>query len=214
MRSNVVSLTMAAASANNICTAQNPAPSADMTIDGALASGGVATLDVARRVLITSAGNDSAVTFTIYGTNRDGIIMNESILGTNGSTARTSKNFKTVTRIATSGDAANGITVGTTGYASTPWIPQDRGKSPFHLSLGIILSTGASLTYQVEHTLDDIQDISNVGGSGVINVLTHETLVAKTASDDGNYFFPIRATRLTITSFTSGTATFTTQQSG
>lgn len=41
----------------------------------------------------------------------------------------------------------------------------------------------------------------------VLNVFNHVTL-AGTASDDGNYVNPIRATRLTVSSHTSGTARF------
>jgi len=213
MRSNTLTLTLATADDDGISASQNPSANADLLINGALTSGGVATLDVARRVIITSAADDSAVTFTVYGTNRDGIAMQEAITGAAIGVAQSTKNFKTVTRIATSGNAGS-LTVGTNGVASTAWVPQDHRVSPFHLSLVVLLSSGASLTYQVEHTLDDIQDINNIKDAGVIRTLTHETLVGKTTSDDGNYFFPVRATRLTFTSFTSGTASFITQQSG
>lgn len=41
-----------------------------------------------------------------------------------------------------------------------------------------------------------------------LNVFPHATLVGNTASADGNYLFPVSATRLTITAFTSGSARF------
>lgn len=213
MRSSTVSLTLATADTDGIAQSQDPGANADLTINGALASGGVATMDVQRRVLITSAADDTLVTFTVYGTNDNGISIQEAITGSNASTAMSTKDFKTVTRIATSGNAGS-VQVGTTTYASTGWIPLDHRKEDFKVSLAVILSSGASLTYTVEHTLDDIQDITKIKDAGVINALPHETLVGKSASDDGNYYFPIRAVRLTFPSFTSGTAMFTVTQSG
>lgn len=214
MKRNIHTLSLAAIDDDGICAAQNPGSNADMTINGALASGGIATLDVARRVAIVSAGNDSSVTFTIYGTNRDGITINDTVTGANVGTVVSNKDFLTVTRIATSGDAANGIKVGTIGQASTPWIPCDRSKNPFNMSLGCHISSGGSMTYQVEHTLDSVQNLDNIKDAGTVRVLTHDVLVGKTTSDDGNYAFPVTACRLTLTAWTSGTISFITQQTG
>lgn len=41
-----------------------------------------------------------------------------------------------------------------------------------------------------------------------LNVFPHATLVNNTASADGNYLFPVSATRLTITAYTDGSARF------
>ena len=43
----------------------------------------------------------------------------------------------------------------------------------------------------------------------LIRVFNHDTLAAKTASDDGNYAFPVQLCRLNISSYTSGKATMT-----
>ena len=212
MRATASSLTLAAEDADGISQTQNPAANADLTINGALASGGVATMDVARRVLITSGADDRTVTFTIYGTNQDGVTIQESIAGSNASTTYTLRDFKTVTRIATSGNAGS-LTVGTNQVASTAWIPINHRNDNISVGFRVSLSSGASLTYDVEHTLSDIQDI-NVVQTGVIEVGTHAVVTAKTTEADGNYVLPIRGMRLTITAFTSGTATITEMQGG
>lgn len=211
-----VSLTLAAADDDGVCQTQNPASNADLTINGALATGGVATFDVARRAIIVSAADDSLVTFTIYGTNRNGISISEAMAGAAIGTATSTKNFKTITRIATAGNAGS-LTVGTSGQADTPWLPLCSWANPATVALGVRLSTGAVLTYTVQHTFDDVQDLQNIvdGGTGLgIFSLNHEELASKTASDDGNYAFIPTATRLHFDAFTSGTAYFTVIQSG
>lgn len=41
-----------------------------------------------------------------------------------------------------------------------------------------------------------------------LNVFPHATLVGNTASADGNYLFPVSATRLTVTAYTDGQVKF------
>jgi len=60
------------------------------------------TLDPPRRVTVTSAGNDSGLTFVVYGTTYGGASISESIAGTNAGTATTTLDFATVTRISSS----------------------------------------------------------------------------------------------------------------
>lgn len=207
-------ITMDAADDNGISTAQTPGAAGDLTITGALATGGVATLDIPRRVAIYSASNISNRTFTVYGTDRDGQTISEgSITGPNNSTVYTAYDFKTVTRIAISGAAAGALIAGTNGVASTAWIPTNVNYSEFQCSLAVVLTAGASLSYTVQHTFQDTQVSTNIAA---IYVFPHDDsdLVAATASADGNYAFPPKATRLTLVSFTSGTAQFTVIQPG
>jgi hypothetical protein len=94
-----------------------------------------------------------------------------------------------------------------TGAGVSTWIPVDYRQAPFEIGIGVALSAGANLTYSVEHTFDNIQDPS-------VTPKAHcnEGLTSKTASDDGNYAFPVRAVRLAITTYTTGEATMTLLQ--
>lgn len=205
-------LTLAAAADNNIATAQDPASGADLTLDGALASGGVATLDVSRRVLISSTSDDRLVTFTVYGTNRNGIAISEAIAGSNASTTYTLYDFKTVTRIATSGNAGS-VKVGTTTVKSGPWIPCNRYGYPADIGFRVKFTTGASLTAKVEVTFDDVENLTNVQTGGNI-VPTDSAYTALTSTTLGNFVAPVMASRLTITAFTSGSVSYQLIQAG
>ena len=71
----------------------------DFTIDGALSSSGSVTLTTATQVSFTSASNNSSATFTITGTNQDGVSITEDVTGPNNSTVESTKFFKTITGI-------------------------------------------------------------------------------------------------------------------
>ena len=102
---------------------------------------------------------------------------------------------------------ARPTTVTVSSATSSAWIPVDWRSTPFNLSFAVIMT--GTLTYKVEHTLDDIFDPAVTPSP-----LTHEFITASTTSDDGNYAYPIRAIRLTISSYTSGSATMSVIQPG
>lgn len=112
-----------AASATAVCASQTPSTS--FTINGSAASGGVATLDTARRILFTPSGNESSNTFTITGTALNGTPQTEVIAGKNATTFYTNLDFLTVTSITLANGAAAAITVGTNTIASSPWVRLD-----------------------------------------------------------------------------------------
>ena len=126
-----------AADTDGICASQTTSAAANMTLNGALTatingnsvyapsvSGTAATADGAwaRKIGITSDGNDSGITFTITGTDVDGKALSETVTGPNSttvySTNSTAANFKTVTKIATSAATTGNITIGTAAVAA------------------------------------------------------------------------------------------------
>src|SRR5690348_8592163 len=154
MRPVVFTKTLAAAVADTIAQSQALAAAGDLTINGASASGGVATLDTQRRVLLTSGGNDSGITFTVYGTNDAKVPISETVTGGNGVGVATLQDFKTVTRIASSGAVATTIEAGTNTVGSTPWaIPSNSTAYPA-IGIQCDLVSGAA-NWSIETTGDD-----------------------------------------------------------
>lgn len=88
---------------------------------------------------------------------------------------------------------------------STPWKPMDWRSPNAKISIQCVVT--GTVNYDIEHTLDDVQDPDITP-----TAFDHETLVAQTVSADGNYFFPIMALRLTINSGT-GSVVVTVLQS-
>jgi len=115
-------------SATAVCAAQAIAGAANATINGASASGGVATLDVARAVNVDSSGaGDTTQTVTVTGTDYWGQAQTETI-ALNGTTAVAGKKaFKTITNVAVSAALAGNLTVGSEDIFGLPYRVTDAG---------------------------------------------------------------------------------------
>lgn len=223
---STVSLQLAAAVANGICQSQAVAAAGNLTLNGSLVTSGVATLDkVARRVLIASAGADSAVVFTITGTDRNGNVQSETITGVTSTASQYSvRDYLTVTSIASSAATVGNITVGTNGYGSTVWVV-DNFLAHFWALAGVIIGA-SSTTYTLEETYDDpnaqpggslvgAEQWSMYPGSNVPAVaIANPLLIGVSGTNRYDYpNHPIMAHRLTITSGT-GLVTMQSIQAG
>ena len=102
----------------------------------------------------------------------------------------------------------------TLGSATTSnVIPLDNYRTPFNVGIGCVLSAGASLTYKVQYTYDDVQ--ASTFSPSTATWFDHATLApAKTTTSDGNIIVPVTAIRLNVTAWTSGTVTMTVIQAG
>jgi hypothetical protein len=101
---------------------------------------------------------------------------------------------------------AQSISVGSA--TTSAWIPLDTNKVPFNIGFGVTIGAGA-LTYKVQHTFDDVQN-----STVTPTAFDHPDVTGKTVNTDGNYAFPVRAVRLNVTAYTSGTAVLTLIQAG
>ena len=224
---------LAAASANCICLSQAGLAGASLTINGALANTPqpgmfgtppvTAILDTQRRVLITSAGNDSGITFTVYGHNDNGAPINTTVQGANGTVA-TPIDFADVYAVIPSGTTASTVTVGTNTVGSTPWVMANRHVTPMNVGLGLEFPSG-NVTASAEYTLAPI--LSAVpsplaGGAPAAayapnspnpNAETVNNLSSISVAGDATVTEPIYAWRLTVNSGT-GTAVLSGQQAG
>lgn len=151
---NTITLALAAASANNICLSQTRGSAGALTLNGATAANGVAVLDVARRVLITAAANESGITFTITGTDRGGRAQTEVVTGPNTTSAFTVRDFLTITGIAVSGAMTGNVTIGTNVVGSTAPIILDTIANPFNVGICALINSGTP-SYTAEVALVD-----------------------------------------------------------
>jgi len=104
--------------ADGITTSASLSGAGTLTINGTLASTGTVTLSSGRQVTITSAGNDTGVTFTVTGTDVNGAAQTEAITGASGAAATSTKYFKTITEIANSAASAGAVTAGINALAA------------------------------------------------------------------------------------------------
>jgi len=88
---------------------------------------------------------------------------------------------------------------------TSPWIPLDDNQAAFNVSVAVAV-TGV-LTYTVQFTLDNIQDPSITPVAFDVSSLTSKTSNASTSLRSS-----VKAVRLNVTSYTSGSATIGVRQ--
>jgi hypothetical protein len=103
--------------ADGISVAATLGGAGNLTIGGALASGGACTFNSGRIVTLLSAADDSGDTFTITGTDVNGDAQTELVTGANAGTATGTKYFLTVTQIAISGASTGNVSAGVNASA-------------------------------------------------------------------------------------------------
>lgn len=219
MRRVATTKSLTAASANCIAQSQSLAGAGPLTLNGSAVSGGVATLDTQRRVIIHSAADDSAQTWTVTGTNEGGAPIKDIFAAANTGDAQSNLDFFTVTSIVCSGATASTVTAGTNTVGSTPWKLVQDTANPTSISLYAQLLSGAA-SANVEYTYDGIlpsagvqSAIANAGQSPNPAVVLHPQMQGFSASTEGAIDWPITAWRMTILTGT-GSFQITARQAG
>jgi len=202
---------LATADADGICQSQTPT-AGNLTLNGALVTSGVAIMDNPRRVLITTAGNESSRTFTLYGTNWSDNTISETMTGPNATTGQSVLDYKTVTRVAISGNAAGALTVGTNGVGGSQWVRMDDWSTG---GVAVQLTVSGTVNYTLQQTMDDPNSVFNTVTLMAMTWVdcSDASVSAATATAQTNYLFAPMFARIKINSGT-GTVTGTFRQSG
>ena len=199
-----------AADDNGISLSQTPLAGGNLTITGALATGGVATLDTQRRVLFTFAADESARTFVVYGTVEGGVAIQETVAG-DAATAVTTQDFLTVTRISIDAGSAGAIIVGTNGVGSTPWQIINWHISP--QNFGMIGLVDGTVNYTFQYTMEDPSGTYPNPDGSFPTAFDISALASKAVDTASSWTTPIAAWRLQVNSGT-GTAQAIVLQAG
>lgn len=202
---------LAAASPTNIRTASSIAGVGAVTLNGSLVAGGVATLDMPRRVLVTNASNET-ISLTLTGTTFANATATEVVQLGNAGTVASVVDYKTLTSVVASGASAGNISIGTNGVAGSPWVMLDYWSWP-NVSLQVTVSGTVNCT--VQSTLDDPNDPTNPVALASVNWIASadSNVVSATGNQQSNYFFLPKYIRAVLNSQTNpGFATMTVIQ--
>lgn len=152
-----ISMTHSAAIANGIAQSQALGSAGYLTLNGSLVSGGVATLcpyGTERAVIIKCDGNDTGITYTVYGLNASGNAVQQTVTGVNNNNVTTTMLFSQVTAIYASGAIATTAYAGTTAVMSSRWVGLSTNLTPFNVGLAVNIT--GTINYTVQTTYDDI----------------------------------------------------------
>lgn len=208
-----VSLAPAAAAANNIALAQALGGAGNLILNGAAVAGGVATLDIPRRVYLHSVADDHLRTWTVTGTDRQKRPLVEKLTAAAaGLDVITVNDFLTITQIALDGATAGNVTAGTGAKVSSQWVPVDRYSS---MDLGIGVRAPATTTWSIEYAMQDpfTPGVGVQPNSGPPAVILQPYagpagLTGQTGNQAGAISTPITAIRLTVTAYGAGDVAF------
>ena len=195
---------ISAATVNSIATSQSGTANVALTLTSS-----PFTMDFVRRVLITSAGNDSGMSFTIVGTDWNGFSVSENLTGGNATGVYSIYDYATVVSVTPSANTASTVQVGTNGIASTrPIFVDEYCFSPTALQI----NTTGTINATVQQSLDD----PNAVGYTSVQWINHPDSALSTITSgnvQGNYAYAPKVIRLLLNSG-SGSATIRVNQSG
>lgn len=188
MRPTVVTVgPLATADADGVCQTQTPGAAGALTINGALASGGVATFDTARRVIATVGSEASQRTLVVTGTDRSGNPISETltIAASTAGANQTQLDYLTVTSVVAGSAFTAALTVGTNGVASSRPIRLD-DYSPSPVTIGVNIT--GTVNYDVEVCMDDPNSLSDaVAEADMLWYNSADTNVVNATSDQMSY---------------------------
>lgn len=123
----IYSATPATLDADGIAAAQAVAGAGNLTLNGALASGGSVTFDVPRAVQIASSNaGDTTQTATFTGTDVYGAALVQTLTFNGTNAVSGTKAFKTITSVAISAALAGNATAGSTDIFGLPFRANNR----------------------------------------------------------------------------------------
>jgi len=172
------------------------------------------TLDTQRRVAIYSGGNDTAITFTIIGTNQSGAPVQDTITGgnTTATPAVSNQDFLTVSSILHSGTVTSTLTAGTGSTGSSLWQIVNWNATPSNIGFFIEQRAGAN-TFALEGTLDDPNILPGTGGLNAAGLTYPSPFTMASNTGTATITMPIVAWRLTTNTGT-GTLVIRALQAG
>jgi hypothetical protein len=200
----VLKLALADADVAAVCASQSNSGAVKLLINGTDATGGVATLDAARQILFTFAGDEHLHTYVVTGTDVNGTSHSETVTGTNGTTATTVGHYTTVTSILASASSTSTIQVGTNGVAVSPVMVVDRFISATNITAAVVVTGTANYSIQVAYA-DLAPDWNLVTGAPTWFAPPNTVnLTSQTTAKSDVITMPITMIRLLQNSFSSG----------
>lgn len=168
------------------------------------------SLDHARRIIFTSSGNDSGLTFKVSGTNVSGNPISETVSGVSAAAASTVLDYLGLISVQALGASAGTVAIGTNGVAGSNWVRLDEWAPP---QIGIQCDVAGTVNFTIQDTMNDPNDPTSPVPPANVNWYNTNDTVAITATIalQTNFAYAPRYVRLLLNSG-SGSVTATIVQ--
>lgn len=155
MKPKRLAYTLVAGGANTIATTQTPGAAGNLTLDGALAVGGVVPAQTLAYIISqTSVGADQGRTLVITGTDADGNAQTENLTAAGaGLTVVSTKYYRSISSIHVDAATAGAMTVGTpntVSCAASPTYPLNMYAEITRLAMDVsgTINVGTEVAYE------------------------------------------------------------------
>lgn len=118
--------------------------------------------DFPRKITITSAGNDSGISFTVVGIDSTNVAVTETVAGINAGAATSANHYSSVTSITAVGDPAGNVSAGTSNDINAPIF---RGRFRLKGMYAVNTATAGTVTFRETNTTGVIRLQFNTLGS-------------------------------------------------
>lgn len=187
-----------ATDADALCLAQQVASGAAMLLNGVLANsaGTLCTMGDQQVITVTTTQDNTLVTATITGKDRQGNTASESKALGNSTLISFSKYYYTVSSITVNAAVTANLTVGVNGLGGSQPYALDIYSSPVDASIVVDTATG-SPTYKAQYTYDDI--FAETWPNSTQHWFDSASMTGKTAAFVDTVSTPVAAVRIVIT---------------
>jgi hypothetical protein len=200
MKPFVIDIDVVDADPNGLAESQTPAAGGAqaLTLNGALISGGTYTAaDHAHRIGVTPTGDESARTYTIVGTDQNGVATTEVLAGLNATITESVAYFKTVSSITVDANTAGALIAGTVDEVCTPDIPMDWTAQ---IAANMSVDVTGTINFTIQESFTPINDPTWTSLFWVsITALASKTADTTSTGTPGH-----TAMRVVINSYSSG----------
>lgn len=192
---------------NGIAQNQTTSGAADLLLNGSLITSGVFDIYGTNggysdgiggvRISIDSAGDVSAVNFTVYGTDQDGVTKTEVITGVTTAAVNSVIYWKTITRIAADAAVASNVFIGPINQIVSGTIPLNwRNDQPASYT---VVSLVGTVQFDLQQSLSELLPATSPD-----TLLWYDAQSNKTAEIAGEFTRYVTACRVRWDSYSSG----------
>lgn len=166
--------------ANNIAASQSVVGASALLLNGVLATGSPAVAwlpNPPQPIYLTSAGNDSAITFAVVGVDINNVVQTETLHGTNAGVVGSTKSYARILSIKASGSTASTVSVGTMGPATL-----DAARQIIFTSSGVDTGITISISGTDWAGTPISETVTGASAAAVATVLGYMTVTQVTVS--------------------------------
>lgn len=200
--------------ATAVCAVQAGTAGTLLLLNGTDVSGVYLNTAKPSYIRLTCAADETANTFTVTGYDISGKKYVYPLAGVNATSALFEIPFSIIYSVTCSVTCSGNVSLGTSNQTATPWCPVDDARDDSLIGINTFVEVGATYTYHVEWTFQDIKGSSQTSSVIPIAIVPDLNIpVGSTVTKTSQVAPSLKGCRAVIDSYTDGALFFFLNQS-